>query len=122
MSLATDGVGRPTHAGVGIAGRVRLSDGRVVQLTTHCVDRFWERAAVGSVRFRDALDRLTQLASSVGEAADERPDWAHEKSHRSGAWWLYLGPDVALCIEGRVAVTCLVRGMSSSQRRHRRKP
>ena len=58
-----------------IAGWIVLSDGERLGVTVHCVDRWWERAAVGCTGFRRALTHLQQVAAAVGAEAP-RPEWA----------------------------------------------
>src|SRR4051794_31225419 len=60
-----------------IAREITLPDGHRVPVTTHSVDRFWERAAGGCVNFKSALARLRQLAEHIGAEAPP-PDCAGE--------------------------------------------
>ena len=85
----------PDDRRVRIVGHVLLASGERVAVTAHCVDRFWERAAVGCTLFRYALGRLQELASTIGEQAP-RPDWAGPPE--PGERWIALGPDVGLVI------------------------
>jgi hypothetical protein len=76
--------------------------------TTHCVDRFWERAASGCTTFRAALERLRRLASQAGAFADP-PEWAGELAAER---YVALGDAAGLVvIRGELAVTCLARGI-----------
>ena len=100
-----------------IAGWIVLADGERLAVTVHCIDRYWERAAVGCTLFRYALTRLQQLAAAIG-AEGPRPDWAGPEV--TGERWIALGPDVGLVAGRRAAVTCLARG-STSRRAHRPK-
>ena len=45
--------------------KLALANGETVPVTTHCVDRFWERAAGGCTNFRAALARLWLLADQI---------------------------------------------------------
>jgi hypothetical protein len=123
------GIGRPRVHGPGtgdLAGEIELADGRRIAVTVHCVDRFWERGAIGCVRFADALARLQLLAGRIGEVVD-RPDWAGPRA--TAETCIALGPDLVLLVKGGVARTCLARGSvsdaaraSRNQRRRRRLP
>jgi hypothetical protein len=101
-----------------IAGWIVLADGERLAVTVHCVDRFWERAAVGCTLFRHALARLQELAAAVGADAP-RPEWAGPEV--ASERWIALGPDVGLVAGRYAAVTCLVRGMASSRPRRRKR-
>ncbi len=61
----TPGIGIPKVHGPGtgeLVGEITLLDGQRVEVTAHCVDRYWERASSASVRFADALVRLRLVA------------------------------------------------------------
>ena len=98
-----------------IAAHLELSGGEVLVATTHCIDRYWKRAAAGCTRFADAEDRLKTLAAKIGTFAPA-PAWAGAVRGRG----LSLGPDVGLVVELRCAVTCLTRGSMPDQIRERR--
>jgi hypothetical protein len=102
-----------------IAGHITLVNGERLAVTIHCVDRFWERAAVGSTLFRHAFFRLQRLASEIGS---EGPwlSWARTTDPPPGQRWIALGPDVGLVVVKRTAVTCLARG-SRGHTRHRKR-
>jgi len=111
--------GRPapdTESTTRIVGRVTLPDGTVFLVTTHCVDRFWERAAVGCVRFRDALARLGVLCAQVGELRAP-PGWVRGEV---GDKVVALGPDVVLVVDRHKVVTCLTRGSLADEIRRSR--
>jgi hypothetical protein len=110
----TDGI--PTHEGDGIAGTVRLPDGERLRVTVHCVDRFWERVSLGSVRFSDAQDRLRTLVATAGEWR-EPPTWLPVVHGR----YLALGDDIGLIVRRDIAITCVARGgfMSDENRAKR---
>jgi hypothetical protein len=105
------GIGRPNpdpDRQNAIAGRIVLADGTRLMVTTHCVDRFWERAASGCTTFRAALEHLRRLASQTGAFADP-PAWAGELA---AGRYVALGNDVGLVVvRGELAVTCLARGI-----------
>jgi hypothetical protein len=99
--------------------RLVLADGEVLWATTHCVDRFWERAAASETTFRAARARLLVLAREHGRRA-ERPGWVDDDITGEEAW-LALADDVALLVYGGVARTCLTRGtLPYGERRRRR--
>lgn len=106
------GRGRPdprSGRGWTTAGEITLTDGQKLPVTTHCVDRFWERAAAGCVNFRAALERLRVLATQLGVDAPP-PDWAGEVHCNR---YIALGDDIGLLVVGKRAVTCIVRGSIS---------
>jgi hypothetical protein len=116
------GIGRPNpdpderHQ---FAARLVLADGELLWATTHCVDRFWERAASSETTFRAARERLRTLAREHGRRA-ERPVWLDDDLHGEHAW-VALGEDVVLLIYDGVARTCMTRGtLPGSERRRRR--
>jgi hypothetical protein len=84
----------------------------------HCVNRFWERGAMGCVRFADALARLRLLATQIG-AWVERPDWVGS-TREDAKTWIALGPDLVLLVKEDVALTCLARGSVSDAARANR--
>ena len=98
-----------------IAAHLELPGGEVLLATTHCIDRYWERAAAGCTRFTDAEERLKTLAAEIGAFAPA-PAWAGGVRGR----WLSLGPDVGLVVERRCALTCPTRGSMSDPIRRRR--
>lgn len=101
-----------------IAGALEIltSDGGLsLRVTTHCVDRFWERAAVGATTFADARARLQLLTREIGEMSDVAPDWVYNCDDELK--WILLGPDVVLMVDRRLAVTCLSRGSFSDAAR-----
>jgi hypothetical protein len=86
-------------------------------VTTHCVERFWERAASGCTTFRAALGRLRRLAGQTGAFA-EPPVWAGELVV---VRYVALGDDAGLVVvRGELAVTCLARGVIGDAVRARR--
>jgi hypothetical protein len=103
---------RPDRAWT-IAGEITLADGQHVAVTTHCVDRFWERAAGGCANFKSALARLQQLAEQIGVDAPA-PDWAGEARCDR---YIALGDDIGLLIVNTRAVTCIARGSISDAAR-----
>lgn len=98
-------LGYPTHEGGGTAGRVKLADGKTIRLRTHCVDRFWERVAIGCVNFNMARERLTILLSQ-SELTD-LPDWV--RSQRLRDKWVPLTDEIGVVVSGGRAITCLVK-------------
>jgi hypothetical protein len=121
------GIGRPDPdraRGHLAAGRIALADGRELRVTTHCVDRFWERAASGCTTFAAALARLRALAAQAGTVGPA-PPWAGDVGADQ---WIALTDDIGLVVHRGRAVTCLVRGgMSDAARaqrnaRRRRRP
>jgi hypothetical protein len=84
-----------------------------VPVTTHCVDRFWERAAGGCVTFKAALTRLCLLAEQIRAEATP-PDWAGEVHCDR---YIALGDDIGLLVVDRRAVTCIARGSMSDAKR-----
>lgn len=108
-------IGRPTHVGNGLACTIDLVDGTTLRVTTHCVDRFWERVVAGSARFHDAANKLITLAAQVGEYA-ENPAWYPPIEGD----YVSLGPDFGLIVRGDVAVTCISRGGYMSDTRRER--
>jgi hypothetical protein len=91
------GRGRPDPSqgrGWTTAGEITLADGQSVPVTTHCVDRFWERAAAGYVNLTAALERLRLLAEQLGADAPP-PDWAGKARCDR---YIALGDDVGLLI------------------------
>lgn len=99
-----------------LAARATVPTGEKLRITTHCVDRFWERAAVGCTTFRAARARLVQLVETVGEVQPSRPGWTQV----ADGSWLALGPDIGLVLNGKYATTCLARGgLPDGARRHR---
>lgn len=118
--LGAKGLGRPNpdpDRRAIPAGRITLADQTSSFIvTTHCVDRFWERAAAGCAQFADALERLQQLSAQIGTLA-ERPDWLADVTADA---LVSLGPDVVLVIQNKRAITCLVRsGVSDAARQTR---
>jgi hypothetical protein len=95
------------------ASEITLADGASVPVTTHCVDRFWERAAGGCVNFKAALTRLCLLAAQIGTDAPP-PDWAGEVHCDR---YIALGDDVGLLVVDKRAVTCIARGSMSDGKR-----
>ena len=101
------------------AVRLVLIDGETLWATTHCVDRFWERAASSETTFRAARARLLVLAGEHGRRVG-RPGWIDDDITGEEAW-LALSDDVVLLIWGGVARTCLTRGtLPYGERRRRR--
>jgi hypothetical protein len=95
------------------AGEIRLAEGQTVVVTTHCVDRFWERAAGGCVNFNAALARLRLLADRIGVEAPP-PQWAGDvRCDR----YIALGDDIGLVVVNKRAVTCIARGSISDAAR-----
>jgi hypothetical protein len=116
------GIGRPNpdpderHR---YAARLMLVDGESLWVTTHCVDRFWERAASSETTFRAARARLLILAREYGHRV-QRPTWIDDEIKGEDGW-LALSEDVVLLIYAGVARTCLTRGtLPASERRCRR--
>ena len=83
------------------AVRLVLIDGETLWATTHCVDRFWERAASSETTFRAARARLLVLAGEHGRRVG-RPGWIDDDITGEEAW-LALSDDVVLLIWGGVA-------------------
>lgn len=97
-----------------VAGRADF-EGEPIWFTTHCVDRFWERAAVGCTSFRSARDRLVVLVETIG-LSSRAPEWAGPID----GVWVALGPDVGIVLDKRRAVTCLARGYTGDHVRAKR--
>jgi hypothetical protein len=116
------GIGRPNpdrNERHDFAVRLVLVDGESVWATTHCVDRFWERAASSETTFRAARARLLILAREHGHRA-QRPAWLQDDICGEHGW-LALSEDVVLLLYDGVARTCLTRGtLPGSERRLRR--
>ena len=88
-------------------GTLVLADGNTsFVVTAHCVDRFWERAAIGCSRFPDALARLKLITSQVGTLTDPPPWLTGVEADAIVA----LGPDIVLIVKRKSVVTCLARG------------
>lgn len=103
------GIGRPSpdqDRTTEIAGRIEPADGSGLLVTTHCVDRFWERAASGCTNFRAALERLRLLAGQFGEVT-AAPGWA---GTLDADRYVAVSDDIGLIVRDDWAVTCVVHG------------
>jgi hypothetical protein len=102
-----------------LAARLVLPDGERLYATTHCVDRFWERAASSESTFHAARARLLILVQAHG-CWTGQPAWFDGRVD-ADVRWLAIGEDVALLVIDGLARTCMTRGAFLRGRRAKRR-
>ena len=93
-------------AAYNVAGIIPLACGEAIDLTYHCVDRWWERVQVAAPNFERAMLSLTWIATAVGHFAP-KAKWIWTADPR--ARYLYLTEEIALIVVNQAAVTCVVK-------------
>jgi hypothetical protein len=82
-----------------VAGILHLPCGEAIDLTHHCVDRWYERVQIAAPSFRQAMLCLTWIAGAVGYFAP-KAEWILSSDQR--ARYLYITDEIALIVVGQV--------------------